>query len=223
MDINSKKYLIIGLLIMFTLPVLADSYSFSPLKSVILPGWGQISNDHNAGYIHLGLEITLISSLIYFTNEADIQKDKSINYAVKYAHINPINHPDSYYKMLGDYNSSYYEAGGYNQEVLNDAIANNPGDPEEQQNYIDANAIPDDLNWRWDSRKNRYTFNDLRKKYYYNQDYAKITTGVIVANHLFSLIDMMIRYKNRNIADTYTMYSTINNEMTPMLNVQIKF
>ncbi len=223
MGINSKRYLIIVLILCLSLPILADSYSFSPLKSLIIPGWGQISNDHNAGFAHIGLEVAFISSLIYFTNEADIKKDQSINYAIKFAHINPINHPETYYKTIGRYTSSYYEADGYNQEVLNDAIANNPGDPIAQQNYINANAMPEDLSWRWDSKNNRYKYNELRQDYFFNQDYAKIASGVLVANHLFSFVDMLIRYKNRNIADKYTMYSTINNDMTPMVNLQVKF
>jgi hypothetical protein len=223
MNINSKKYIILLLVILFSVPILADSYSFSPLKSAILPGWGQISNDHKAGFIHLGLEVAFVSSLIYFSNEATIKQDQSVSYAIKYAHINPINHPESYYKTIGRYSSSYYEAGGYNQEVLNDAIANNPGDPIAQQNYINENAIPDDLNWRWDSKSNRFKYNELRQDYFFNQDYAKIATGVLVANHVFSFLDMLIRYKNRDIADKYTMYSTIDNNMTPMLNLLIKF
>ena len=223
MGINSKKHIIIGIILCLSLPILADSYSFSPLKSAILPGWGQISNDYKAGYFHLGLEVAFVSSLIYFSNEAEIKKDQSVSYAIKYAHINPIKHSDSYYKVIGKYSSSYYEADGYNQEVLNDAIANNPGDPIAQQNYITENAIPDELNWRWDNQSNRYKYNDLRQKYYFNQDYAKIATGVLVANHVFSFIDMLIRYKNRDIADKYTFYSTISNDMTPMLNLQLKF
>ncbi len=223
MSIISKKSIIFGLVFALTLPLLANNYSFSPLKSAILPGWGQISNNHNAGYAHLGLEVAFVASLIYFSNEAEIKKDQSVNYAIKFAHINPANHPDTYYKSLGRYDSSYYEAGGYNQNVFNDAIAIYPGDPQAQQAYIDENAIPDELNWRWDSKNNRYKFNDLRQDYYFNQDYAKIATGVIVANHFFSFIDMLIRYKNRDLADSYSLYSTINHDLTPMVNFQIRY
>lgn len=223
MAINSKKYLIIVIILCLSLPILADSYSFSPLKSALIPGWGQISNDHSAGFVHLGLEVAFISSLIYFSNEADVKKDQSVSYAIKYAHITSANHSESYYKTIGRYSSSYYEVGGYNQEVLNDAIANNPGDPIAQQNYINENALPEELNWRWDNKNNRYKYNSLRQDYYFNQDYATITTGVLVANHIFSFVDMLIRYKNRDVADKYTMYSTINSDMTPMLNLLVKF
>ncbi len=125
--------------------------------------------------------------------------------------------------MIGRYNSSYYEAGGYNQEVLNQAIEDYPGDPLAQQNYINENEIADDQNWRWDSKKNRFKYNDLRQKHLLNQDYAKIATGLIVANHMFSFFDMLIRYKNRNIADKYSLYSSMNQDMTPMLNLQLNF
>lgn len=220
---NFKKSLLIGLALTFILPVLADNYSFAPLKSAILPGWGQISSDNKAGYAHLGLEVAFISSLFYFSNEAELKKDQSINYAIKFAHINPSSYPDSYYKMIGRYNSSYYEAGGYNQEVLNQAIEDYPGDPLAQQNYINENEIADDQNWRWDSKNNRFKYNDLRQKHLLNQDYAKIATGLIVANHMFSFFDMLIRYKNRDIADKYSLYSSMNQDMTPMLNLQLNF
>ncbi len=224
MGLNFKKKLIIGLTLILVFPLLAaDKYSFAPLKSALLPGWGQISSDNKIGYAHLGLEVAFISSLIYFSNEADIKKDQSINYAINFAHIKPASYPESYYKMIGRYNSSYYESGGYNQEVLNQAISQFPGDPDAQQNYIDDNAIPDEENWRWDSKNNRYKYNDLRQKYFLNQDYAKVATGLLVANHMFSFFDMLIRYKNRDIADKYTIYSSVNQNMTPMLNLQLNF
>lgn len=223
MATSFKRIILICLTLTLTLPLLADSYSFSPLKSAMLPGWGQISNGHKAGYIHLGLEVAFISSLIYFTNEADLKNKQSINYAIKFAHIPTTNQADSYYKTIGRYNSSYYEAGGYNQDVLNDAIASFPGDPIAQQEYINENAIPDNQNWRWDSKDNRYKYNNLRQDYFLNQDYTTIATGVLVANHIFSFIDMLIRYKNRDIADRYSLYSSINKEMTPMLNLQLNF
>lgn len=189
----------------------------------MLPGWGQLSVGKNAGYAHLGLEVVFLSSLLYFSNEANIKKDQSINYAIKFAHINPSDYDDAYYKIIGRYNSSYFEAGGHNQEILDYAIEEFPGDPVAQQEYIDANAIPDSKNWRWDSKKNRYKYNDLRQDYLLNQDYAKIATGVIVANHMFSFFDMLIRYKNRDLADKFSIYSAINQSMIPMVNLQVKF
>lgn len=223
MAINSKKLMILLVVITFALPVMANNYSFSPIKSLLLPGWGQLSTSNNAGYYHLGLEVAIVTSLLYFNNEADIKKNQSIDYAVNFAHVNHDHTDVDYLRMIGRYNSSYYESGGYNQGVLNHAIVAFPGDPVKQQEYIDNNAISDDYAWRWDSKNNRYKFNDLRKEYYFNQDYVTIFTGVMVANHLFSFVDMLIRYKNQNNSDNFTFYSTINNDFTPMLNLNIKF
>lgn len=223
MALNSKKYIVLSFILTIIFSLYGNNYSFSPLKSAILPGWGQISTGNKAGYAHLGLELAFISSLIYFSNEADIKNEQSINYAIEFAHIKSKNNSDAYFKMIGRYNSSYFEAGGYNQEVLNSAIAMYPGDPVAQQSYIEENSIPEEQNWRWDDKNNRYRYNDLRQKYFLNQDYAKIATGIIVANHMFSFFDMLIRYKNRNIADRYTIYSSMNNDLTPMLNIQLHF
>ena len=107
--------------------------------------------------------------------------------------------------------------------MLSQAITAYPGDPTQQQEYINNNAISDDYSWKWDSNNNRYKYNDLRKDYYYNQDYVTIFTGVIIANHIFSLVDMLIRYRSQSSNDNFTLYSTVKNDLTPMLNLNIKF
>lgn len=223
MVLNSKKILILLVVITLALPLFANNYSFSPLKSLLLPGWGQLATSNNAGYYHIGLEVAIISSLVYFNNEANVKKNQSINYAIQYANINHTHKGDDYLRMIGRYSSSYYEPGGYNQQVLSQAITAYPGDPIRQQEYIDNNAISDDYSWSWSSDNNRFKYNDLRKEYYYNQDYVTIFTGVIIANHIFSFVDMLVRYKSQNSNDNFTLYSTVNNDLTPMLNLNIKF
>ncbi|OQY36931.1 MAG: hypothetical protein B6226_05800 [Candidatus Cloacimonetes bacterium 4572_65] len=219
----SKKIYVIVLIALLGTSLYSSEYSYSVLKSLIVPGWGQISTGHKIGYAQLASEVVAISSIIYFDNEGDVKKEQSVNYAIKYAHIGNDNYTDDYYKTIGRYNSSYYEANGYNQEVLNQAINLYPGDPDSQQTYINANAMAENKSWRWDSKKNRYKYNNLRTDYHSYADYVKTTTGLLIANHFTSFIHMMIKYKGYNKNDRVTFSSTMTRDYTPMVNVGINF
>ncbi len=223
MVLSSKKFALICLLALSVAGLFAQNYSYSIIKSMIIPGWGQLASGNNTGYINLATEVVLISSKLYCDNEADINKEHSINYAIKYAHIGSESYSNDYYKTIGRYDSSYFEPNGYNQEVLEQAAELFPGDNVAQQEYINENQIAENMNWRWDSSSNRYKYNSLRRDYHDYEDYSKTLVGVIIANHLISTIDMMIRYKNRNKTPKVSLNTSLKSDYTPMVNLNINF
>lgn len=224
MNLISKKTLFIIVVIIFCSTLFADKYSYSPLKSLIVPGWGQIDTDRTRGYFQLGAECAFIASYIYNDNEGKAKKEQSVNYAVKYAHVKSKNFNNIYFHNIGRHNSSGFEAGGYNYIVYNDAIALYPNDTEKQIDYVNSHAIPDNKSWKWDSKNNRYKYNQLRRDYFTYQDNAKLFIGMIVANHVVSFVDMLISYrKNKSKHNNINLSTSINNENIPMVNISYSF
>jgi len=124
------------------------------LKSALIPGWGELSQGNNSGYILIFSEVMLWSAKFFFNEEEDLLLKESYNYAVKYAHIDPdsdIN--DDYLYHLTRYNSSGFDAGGYNSYIVEQAESIE--DPIERQEFIENNIYHDDLFWEWDDKNNR--------------------------------------------------------------------
>jgi hypothetical protein len=188
------------------------------LKSALVPGWGQLSIDKNYGYGMLTSEVLLWSTYFYNVNEQDLKHEASYEYALKFANVNPGKYSAQYYRDLTRYNSSGFEAGGYNAMVRQYAISAF-SDPASQQAYIDANAIPDEMSWQWESTDRRKKYSTMRKEILEMKDTAQVLTGVIIANHIISGIDMLRQKKHWKNVNTSVGY--LHN--TPILNLEVKF
>jgi hypothetical protein len=165
------------------------SVPFTVFKSAVVPGWGQLSMHKNRGYVYMAGEVLLISGLFYYSNEEEITQNRMYDQALHFAHIAPGNYPDSYMTTLGKFSSSGFEPGGYNYDVRIRATQLYPDNPTMQQAYIDSQMIPDDKSWNWDGPADRTVYNRYRRDVLQWQDYAKLTTGVLIANHLINIID----------------------------------
>ena len=152
-----SKQLILTLIFLLTAGTIFTSEISSRtafLRSALIPGWGEITQGRSSGYINLAAEFFLWSSIFYFNEEEDLLLKESFNYAVKYAHIDPqADITDEYLYHLTKYNSSGYEAGGYNAYIVEQA--EDIEDPVARQEFIENNIYPDELNWEWDSKENR--------------------------------------------------------------------
>ncbi len=173
------------------MPVFAQSRGVRVLKSAVLPGLGQVSSGHQYGYGMMAAELGIIGSLLYFRNESELKAQEYKDYAVQFAHIQPGVFNTDYYSHLSRYDHSGFGAGGYNAMVRQQAIKLYPDDPALQQQYIDAYAYTDDMAWSWDELSNRREYSQMRIKTQDLKDFAKIATGVLVLNHLVSVIDIL--------------------------------
>ncbi|HOD17520.1 MAG TPA: hypothetical protein PLF50_02040 [Candidatus Cloacimonadota bacterium] len=202
----------------FALP--AKIYTPNPLlKSALIPGWGQLSLNHSYGYAMLTAEILCWSDYYYATTEQDLKERSSYEYALKFAHINPGKYSSQYYRDLAKFNSSGFDAGGYNAMVRQEAINLFPADLAAQQQYIEEKGIPADKAWNWDSISNRNKYAAMRKDILELKDQAQIITGVLIANHIFSSIDMLRlkpQWKNVHASVRY-------HNSQPELNLSVNF
>ncbi|MBP7205985.1 MAG: hypothetical protein KBA54_05645 [Candidatus Cloacimonetes bacterium] len=195
---SPRKYLLsLILLLALTIGLTAESAGLQLLQSLALPGLSQVRHGRNYGYGMLAAEAGIISSMLYLNQETGLKTRESYEYALKFAHIEPGEYQDSYLRDISRFNSSGFEAGGYNASVREEAIRLFPHDPQQQQIYIDENIYLDDQAWNWDSVDNRGEYVRIRTEAQNLRDYGMVAVGVLIVNHLISGIDVL-RYSARD-------------------------
>ncbi|MCB5285773.1 MAG: hypothetical protein LHW45_09325 [Candidatus Cloacimonetes bacterium] len=214
------KYLVTLLLLLACgASLAAEGTGLQLVQSLVLPGLSQVRHGRNYGYGMLTAEAALISSLLYLNEEAQLKTQEYYEYALKYAHITPGDHADSYLRDLSKFNSSGYEAGGYNAWVRQEALRLFPQDPAQQQIYIDENIYLDDQAWNWDSVDNRGQYVQIRTEAQNMRDYRMLAVGVMIVNHLISGIDVL-RY---NAKDNKAQVWLDIKDRSPMLMLGLEF
>lgn len=187
-----KKLIAISLLVSIFSLSFAVSRGVGFLRALAVPGWSQIASGHNYGYAMVASELGIIGSLMYFGNESDVLKQDSYEYAVKFAHLNPGYYDSKFYNNLSRYESSGFDANGYNAMVRQTAMTMFPYDASAQQSYIDENGYFENKYWSWDSPSDRSQYDKLRNKSQDYEDYASVTAGVLILNHLISGVDYLL-------------------------------
>lgn len=219
MQSKAKILFFVGLILIISSLLAAESKGWQLVQSLAVPGLSQVRSGRNYGYAMLAGEVGIISTLLYLGAEKDLKIQEYYEYAMKYAHIQPGDYADQYWRDLSRYSSSGYDAGGYNAGVLQDAIQLHPNDPALQQTYIDEHIYPDDYAWNWDSADNRADYSKIRIHTQDLRDYASMVTGVLIVNHLISGIDVMrmISAKSRS-----QVYMDIK-DRSPMLMLNVQW
>lgn len=159
------------------------------ILSLALPGYSQIRSDRSLGYALLGAEALLIGNIYYFNSEEQLLKEASYSYALKYADLQPGDYDSAFFKNMGRYNSSGYDANGYNAAVREKALALFPHDPLSQQEYIDQNSYDEDQAWYWQSQSHKSRYNKYRNDALDMKSYSKLAGGVLMLNHVINVID----------------------------------
>ncbi len=189
------------------------------LKSALIPGWGELSQNHKSAYVFFTSEASLILSYKYFELQSDNKINQSLLYACKKAHI-PYKIKDENLRLIvGKYNSSGYNSGGYNESIVKAAMSLYPDNPDAQTNYISANILPEDIYWAWDSVADQNRYRIMRKDSNEFKDLAKAVSGAIIANHIASAFNAA-RVTKKNKADIGIGF---NHELKPLLTCNYKF
>ncbi len=217
----SKAILIIVMLLMTVQIFAQHKPGLMFLQSMLVPGMGELWQGSSSGYVFIASEILLWSSMFYFQEESHLSKRHAYECALEYAHIQPRDYDNDYYHHLSKYDSSGYDAGGYNENIRRIAINLYPGDAELQAAYIEANAYSDDYSWDWDSSERRSDYTKHYKDIQNNKDYAQAMIGGIVLNHIVSGLNSLFlsRSANRHLE----MGVHMNDRATPVLSASWKF
>ncbi|MCB5259090.1 MAG: hypothetical protein PHN71_03195 [Candidatus Cloacimonetes bacterium] len=215
---KNLKYLLIILMCAASVASLnAQKKDF--LMSLLIPGYTQVKNGRTYGYALVAAEALVIGSQLYLKSEANLLKEESYVYAVKYAHINPGDYDQEFLKNLGKYNSSGYDALGYNAAVRAEAMRLYSADPIQQQQYIDDHAYLDDKYFSWETESDRSQYNQMRNKAQDFESFAKLALGVTILNHLISGIDVL-RY---NAQERRANFSVDVRHNVPQVKLSVKF
>jgi hypothetical protein len=203
MQSKVKTFSLIVLMFALLSCLAAENKGWQLVQSLAVPGLSQIRSDRNYGYAMLTSEVGIISTLLYLGTEVNLKTEKYYEYALKYAQVQVGDYPDQYFRDLSRYNSSGFEAGGYNAQVRQRAIQLYPADPLQQQVYIDANAYSEDYAWNWESVENRSSYSKIRVQTQDLRDYGKMAVGVLIVNHLISGIDVLRYFSETQRSHVY--------------------
>lgn len=214
-----KAKLLLAVFLVLISSLLAESKGWQLVQSLAVPGLSQVRSGRNYGYAMLASEAGIIYSMYYLNSEQDLKARKSYDYALKFAHLQPGEYPDEFYRRLGKYSSSGYDQGGYNSMVLQEAQRLYPGDLELQQNYIDANAYSDQFFWDWDSEGKQSEYLGMRSKMQDLKDFGMMATGVLIVNHLVSGIDVLRYFAQSKRSQVYLDLK----DRTPMLMLNLEW
>ncbi|GAB1468018.1 hypothetical protein MASR2M64_07200 [Candidatus Cloacimonadota bacterium] len=162
------------------------------LRALAVPGWSQVASGRSYGYAMLASEASIIGTMYYFNNEHDILLQDSYEYAIKFAHLNPADYDSKFYNNLSRYESSGFDANGYNAMIRQTAMSMYPYDPVAQQAYIDTNGYSEDKYWYWDAPSHRSQYNKMRNSSQNYEDYASVAVGVLILNHLVSGVEYLL-------------------------------
>jgi hypothetical protein len=116
------------------------------LRSLILPGWGQLATGHTTQAAIFGaLEVATWTSYATFQRQGNLRQDSYFQTAQLYAGIDLEDQDEDARKLVGQYRSSDV----YNQYVVMREAAYFYEDPVEQQQYIDSRSIQAADAWNW--------------------------------------------------------------------------
>jgi len=211
-----KKLVLITLALLLVSAASAQSPRRYVLRSLLVPGWGELSAGSSSGYAFIVSEILCWGGYFYY-GEVQQEKDReSYQFARKYAGI-PAGANDEYYlNLIGKYNTSGYGPWGYADDMLRRAQAQYGPNAE-----IEPDIYMTDLAWNWPDKQTRVRYKSMRKDADISADYQTVAAGVIVLNHLLSALNSY-RVYNGSIR-MHAQAGFIGDISTPALQMRFDF
>jgi len=185
------------------------------LKSLILPGWGELSIGNKSGYAFLATEFMFWSTKLYFDQESDLRDRESYNHAVEFGHIERNNYDEQFYSDM----TRYISSDKYNQDVVYArALLLYPDDREKRDQFIEDNSYDQQHYWNWDSKTRQGEFRKLRNEKLDYSELSKVMIGTLVANRVFSVINSLRISSKLNRMQLSMDY---DKKLTPYLKVSV--
>ena len=161
------------------------SPGIAALKSLVLPGWGQLSTGHKTqAAIFLGLEAASWASWITFKRQGNLREDSYIATAQIYAGIDLAEQDERIRRYVGQYQSEEV----YNQYVVRREAAFFIEDPDEQAAYIAENSLGGEQSWNWTLYEDFLRYREQRRSSEAAYHNAEFVVGFALANRLVSSI-----------------------------------
>lgn len=156
------------------------------LRSVVLPGWGQMHAGHTTrGTVFMGLEAGIWTGVGISYLQGIFSRDDYRNLAMEEAGIDVSSRDNDFQDDVGNFSSSEE----YNDYIRSLARYYYPDDPEAQQEYFDRNARYGADGWSWSGAGARENYSDALRD---SREWFRRTTYVAafaLVNRAVSAID----------------------------------
>ena len=167
------------------------AFSGSRTKSLLFPGWGELSlNQNSRGQKLMAADIILWLTVFNGKNlsknyESDYRAFASEHAGVNWSHTDYLFAVDiGYYEDLNDYNSAKARQRSLELETdLNGGLIREYGHAIYPENG--------DFDWQWDSDSNRKSYKDIRISSANWDKYANFAIAGLLVNRVISVIDVM--------------------------------
>ena len=167
------------------------AFSGSRTKSLLFPGWGELSlNQNSRGQKLMAADIILWLTVFNGKNlsknyESDYRAFASEHAGVDWNHTDYLFAVDiGYYESLNDYNSAKARQRSLELETdLNGGLIREYGHAIYPENG--------DFDWQWDSDSNRKSYKDIRISSANWDKYANFAIAGLLVNRVISVIDVM--------------------------------
>ncbi|MEA1987215.1 MAG: hypothetical protein U9N76_06980 [Candidatus Marinimicrobia bacterium] len=182
-----KKQIFLILMSMFLFTNIFAQTDFdkkSVLKSVVLPGWGEMSYNKNRSKLFFISELTIWASYFTFNKYHDIQDNDMKNYAEVHSGADDFSDVSQYWVDLG----SFYSYENFKERMLELRTPEKIWD----EKYA----------WDWDSNENANKYRNMRIDRDMSLLRAKFSIGGLVLNRIISAIDVIYLSNNSNKVST---------------------
>jgi hypothetical protein len=150
------------------------------LKSIVLPGWGELSYNKTHSKIFFISEVTMWVSLFTFNKYNDIQDSDMRNYAEIHSGAEEFSSSSQYWVDLG----GYFSYQDHKTEMLEMRTP--------EKIYDEKYA------WDWDTHENANKYRNLRIDRDQSLLRAKFAAGGLVLNRIISAIDVIYLSNKQN-------------------------
>ncbi len=178
-----RTFILIAILLSFSASA-ADKGTV--LRSVVLPGWGQMHAGHTTrGTVFMGLEAGIWTGVGISYLQGIFSRNDYRNLAMEEAGIDVSSRDNDFQNDVGNFSSSEE----YNDYIRSLARYYYPDDPEAQQEYFDRNARYGADGWSWTGAGARENYTDALRD---SREWFRRTTYVAafaLVNRAVSAID----------------------------------
>jgi hypothetical protein len=164
------------------------------LLSLLLPGLGERSlgaRGRATGFFIA--EGAIWTHFVWFQVAGHLRKDNYTEQAQLHAGVNVSSADDTYWKLLGQYETS---AGtgpdAYEETLRREARDNFPGDPAAQDAWVAERLPSGDRAWTWSSTEARAAYRETRESSRRAFDRSKYSIAAAIVNRILSAIDTQI-------------------------------
>jgi len=185
------------------------------ILSLLLPGLGETSlGERGRATGFFVAEGAIWTHFVWFQVAGHLRKDNYIDQAQRHAGVGVSSADDTYWKLLGQYQTSRGTgAGAYEETLRREARDLYPSDPASQDAWVAERLPSGDRAWAWTSAEAQTSYRATRENSRRAYDRSKYSIAAAIVNRMLSAIDTQIIRRKRSNGEQ----SARPGEGTPLL------